>query len=123
MVLSIQEDTLGNLYFDTADGVCKFNGSQFEKLEVSEAGPEVNQWKSEPGDLWFRMGWNQKGPYRYDGKNLYRLEFPKNPMEDEFYAKYPNVPYNPYGLYSIFRDSKNHLWFWYFQSRNLSIRW
>ncbi|MCB9298419.1 MAG: hypothetical protein H6559_35705, partial [Lewinellaceae bacterium] len=33
-VLSAQEDKLGNLYFDTSEGVCRFDGRQFSTLEV-----------------------------------------------------------------------------------------
>jgi ligand-binding sensor domain-containing protein len=32
-------------------------------------------------------------------------------MEDEFYAGYPNASYNPYGIYSIYKDSKGNIWF------------
>ena len=110
-VISVQEDKAGNLYFDTQDGVSKFDGQKFTKLEVAENDSSKNEWKSEPDDLWFRIGWDKKGPYRYDGKNLYHLEFPKNKKEDEFYAKNPNAGFNPYSIYSMYKDSKGNMWF------------
>jgi hypothetical protein len=51
------------------------------------------------------------GPYRYDGTSLYHLEFPKIALEDDYYSKFPRVPYSPYGVYTIHRDSRGSLWF------------
>lgn len=110
-IIAIQEDRFGNLYFDTQDGVSKFDGRKFTKLVVTENNSSGNKWRSEPDDLWFRIGWEKRGPYRYDGKNLYHLEFPKNKMEDEFYAKNPNAGFNPYGIYSMYKDTKGNMWF------------
>ncbi len=110
-ILSVQEDDSGNLYFDTLDGVCKYDGEKFTTLTVTESGNSQNEWRSAPGDLWFRMGWSHSGPFKYDGKNLQYLAFPKNKMADEFYKDHPDAPYNPYGLYSLFKDSKGNIWF------------
>lgn len=109
-ILSVQEDDFGNLYFDTPEGVLKYDGQKFITLTVVENTESENEWKSEKGDLWFRMGWDKSGPYRFDGKNLYHLKLPKNEMEDEFYEKNPNTSYNPYGIYSLFKDSKDNIW-------------
>jgi len=110
-ILGIQEDRLGNIYFDTAEGVSKFDGKQFKTLEVIENSSVKNEWKLEPNDLWFRMGWNSGGPYRFDGKRLFHLQFPKNSMENEFNSKYPNVSFNPYAIYYIYKDTKGSMWF------------
>lgn len=110
-VLGVQEDQLGNVYFDTPEGVSKFDGQQFITLTVTEHSAKKNEWKLAPTDLWFRIGWDKKGPYRFDGQHLYHLEFPKSNMEDEFYKKHPNVSYNPYSIYSMYKDSKGNLWF------------
>ncbi|GAA4268200.1 ligand-binding sensor domain-containing protein [Hyunsoonleella aestuarii] len=110
-VWGIQEDRFGNIYFDTAEGVSKFDGQQFTTLNVVENSSFKNEWKLEPNDLWFRMGWNNSGPYRFDGENLYHLQFPKNIIEDKFYSINPNVSYNPYGVYHIYKDSKGNMWF------------
>lgn len=127
-ILSIQEDHKGNIYVDTPEGVSKFDGQQFTTLKVVENNSAKNQWKSEPNDLWFRMGWDNNGPFRFDGEHLYRLQFPKNKMEDEFYLKYPNASYNPYGVYFIYKDSKGTIWFGtssvgIYQYNGSEIRW
>ena len=110
-IISVQEDKHGNLYFDTPAGISKFDGQTFTTLEVDENGTTKQEWKLEKDDLWFSAGWEHKGPYRFDGTNLYQLEFPKNELEDEFYSKYPNVSHSPYGIYSIYKDKKGNIWF------------
>ena len=110
-IISVQEDNFGNLYFDTPEGVFKYNGEEFTILAIVESMESKNEWISEPGDLWFRMGWDKSGPYRFDGNNLYHLKFPKNIMEEEFYRKYPNASFNPYSIFSIYKDSKGNIWF------------
>lgn len=110
-IWSIQEDRFGNIYFDTNEGVSKFNGQQFTTLKIVENSSDKNEWKSESNDLWFRMGWNNNGPYRFDGENLYHLQFPKNIVEEEFYSQNPNTSYSPYGVYYIYKDSKGNMWF------------
>ena len=110
-IWGIQEDIFGNIYFDTKEGVSKFDGQKFTTLEVVENSSVENEWKSEPNDLWFRMGWNNRGPYRFDGKHLYHLQFPKNEVENEFTSINPDASYNPYGVYYIYKDSKGNMWF------------
>jgi ligand-binding sensor domain-containing protein len=110
-IISVQEDNSGNLYFDTPEGIYKYNGQQFTTLKVAENDTKKSEWKLKPTDLWFRMGWKHKGPFRYDGEKLHPLEFPKSNIEDEFYKKYPNASYNPYSIFSIFKDSKGSIWF------------
>ncbi len=110
-VWGIQEDRFGNIYFDTAEGVSKFDGQKFTTLRIVENSSVKNEWKSKPNDLWFRMGWNSSGPYRFDGKHLYQLQFPKNEVENEFNSLNPNASYNPYGVYYIYKDSKGSMWF------------
>jgi len=110
-IIGIQEDRFGNIYFDTTEGVSKFDGEKFTTLEIIENSSVENEWKLESNDLWFRLGWNNSGPYRFDGKNLYHLQFPKNEMENEFNSKYPNASYNPYGVYYIYKDTKGTIWF------------
>ncbi len=109
-ILSVQEDHFGNLYFDTPESVFKYDGQKFTPLPVVENQASANEWKSAPGDLWFRMEWDKSGPFRFDGEKLYHLKLPKNIMENEFYSKYPNASYNPYGIYTIYKDSKGNIW-------------
>jgi ligand-binding sensor domain-containing protein len=111
VVLGIQEDKFGNLYFDTSEGVSKFDGQTFTTLEITKQDSSKNKWQLNSDDLWFRMGWDKKGPYRYDGQSLYYLEFPKPSLVDDFYAKYPNATFSPYGIYSMYKDRQGHVWF------------
>jgi len=54
--ISVQEDNFGNLYFDTPEDVYKYDGVKFTTLPVVHINESENEWKSEPGDLWFRIG-------------------------------------------------------------------
>lgn len=96
----IKEDTLGNLYFASFydnPSITKFNGNRFEKLiPVAD-----DHWELNPADLWFRHTFeNNNIVYRYDGLRLHELRLPQP----------PNLP-NPFGIYSIYKDSKGNIWF------------
>lgn len=110
-VWGIQADKHGNIYFDTEKGVSKFNGKQFNTLTIKSGSENENKWELNTNDLWFKMGWGNLGPYRYDGTNLYALKFPKPERADSFYAQYPNVSYAPNSIYTIYKDRKGHIWF------------
>lgn len=106
----IQEDKSGNLYFSTNGGISKFDGRSFTTLEPQATG----EWKLQPDDLWFPAGQDTGAVYRYDGKSLYRLAFPKTKAGDAATLprdKFPNAKYSPYDVYTIFKDSKGNLWF------------
>ncbi len=108
----IQEDKSGNIYFTTDEGISKFDGRSFTTLKPT---PAV-EWKKEPDDLWFGGGQDSGVVYRYDGKSLHRLAFPKTKAGDKHYvdvprSKFPNAKYSPYDTYTIFKDSKGNLWF------------
>jgi len=105
----IQEDKAGNLYFESDQGVTKFDGKTFQKLWIKD-GFEAD-WKLNENDLWFQVGYNNKGPYRSDGNTLYLLKFPTSSKEVEFFNMYPNAGYSPYGVYYHYTDSKNNVWF------------
>lgn len=110
-ITSVQEDQLGNLYFDTPEAVYRYDGKKFTSLPIAERQEPQPEWQIGPNDLWFQIGWDKSGPYRFDGEKLHHLKFPKNNLEDAFFQKYPNASYNPYGIYSIFHDSKGNVWF------------
>lgn len=110
-IWGIQEDQLGNLYFDTPEGICKYDGQSFTTLPLADSEASQNEWILNPDDLWFRMGWDKNGPYRYDGTSLYHLAFPKSERADAFYANNPNASYTPYGIYTLYKDRKGTLWF------------
>ena len=112
-IRGIQEDKHGNLFFTTLSGISKFNGKAFTTLEKSENTESARQWKLQPEDLWFGiLGKDgEKGPYRYDGEQLYSLEFPKHEREDDYYRRFPNVSWSPYEIYSIYKDHRGVIWF------------
>jgi ligand-binding sensor domain-containing protein len=105
-IREIKEDKSGNIFIVTLEGVSKYDGQKFFTTPVIES----NEWKMEPGDLWFKAP-GKNGTFRYDGTSLYHLEFPKHYLADDFYKAIPNPPYNPYEVYTIYEDSKGNLWF------------
>lgn len=110
-VRGIQEDHLGNIYIQTLEGISKFDGQRFETLKIKEGSAHTNEWVLHPNDLWFSIGFDNKGPYRYDGEYLYYLEFPDAPYATEIYAQRPNMSFSPYGVYKIYKDAQGHMWF------------
>ena len=106
-ILTIQEDKRGNIYFDTPKGVSRFDGKTFTTLKVTSGG----DWKLTSDDLWFRMGTERDGPYRFDGTSLFRLKFPHIKRADEFRRKFPNATWSPYGIYTMYRDENGAMWF------------
>lgn len=103
----IKEDKLGNVYFNTVNGIIKYDGEFFTQLMVSNT---KGNWKLEPNDVWFKNGWDSGKVYRYDGRYLYLLELPKTNIGDDFLLK-NQVAANPYTVYHIYTDSKGNIWF------------
>ncbi len=113
-IRSIQEDRSGNIFVKSDGGVSQFDGLAFRPLVVADA--DGSGWKLGPDDLWF-TGWQDEGTvYRYDGTSLHRLAFPKTTLGEDHIAKYPRskfpgMAFNPYDVYTIFKDSKARVWF------------
>lgn len=110
-IRGIQEDSNGNIYFDTGQGVSKFDGLIFSTLPIKNPNLPTNDWVLQSDDLWFRIGFNKNGVYRFDGEVLHYLKFPKSPQEDTFYKINSNTSLQPYGLYTIYKDRKGFMWF------------
>ncbi len=110
-VIGIQEDSFGNIFFDTGEGVSKFDGSEFRTLQIANADSSAHEWKLQSSDLWFRMGTHHDGPLRYDGNYLYPLAFPKTDRANEFHKNNPDASWNPYGIYTVYKDRSGALWF------------
>jgi ligand-binding sensor domain-containing protein len=107
-VRQIQEDKFGNIFISTFSGINKFDGKTFTTLQPIKS----KEWKLEPNDLWFYiLGKKNEGAYRYDGKKLYSLEFPKHYLHDEIYPRVVNSFFSPYEVYSIYKDRKGAMWF------------
>jgi ligand-binding sensor domain-containing protein len=108
-IRQIQEDEFGNIYFSTLEGINKFDGKKFTTLQPIKS----KEWKLEPNDLWFNIlgKSNENGPYRYDGTNLFQLEFPKHYMHEEMTKRTKNTIFSPYEVYCIYKDRKGAMWF------------
>lgn len=108
-VRGIQEDKLGNVFITSLGGIHKFDGHHFTTLPVVE----TTHWQKGPDDLWFSIlgKRNEQGPYRYDGKTLYHLKFPKHYMEDAHYAIHGRHSWSPYEVYTIYHDQQGNIWF------------
>ncbi len=68
-----QEDTTGNIYFTTYEGISKFDGKSFTTLSVSNSSTPTD-WKKHADDLWFIGPPDAGVVFRYDGNSLRRLE-------------------------------------------------
>jgi ligand-binding sensor domain-containing protein len=106
-IRDIQEDADGKLYFATLSGISQFDGKQFTTLVPTED----SEWKLEPGDLWFPGRQELNGAFRYDGRQLHHLALPKSDLHAAFYNDLPHPPFNPYHVYTTYRDSKGRMWF------------
>lgn len=115
-VRGIQEDKAGNIYFTTSGGIAVFNGETIRALVPVKAAAPGEGWRLDPDDLWFPGGQNIGEVYRYDGTTLHALSFPRTELGNAHFAQYPRsefpaMKYSPYDVYSIFKDSRGHLWF------------
>lgn len=109
-VREIQQDKAGNIYIGTLGGITKFDGNTFSTLKPVRMKTADEGWRLHPDDLWFKGDSTVNGPYRYDGKTLYHLMFPKHFLEARKNAEIPNPPASFYGIYTFYRDRKGHLW-------------
>jgi hypothetical protein len=107
-IRQILEDESGNLYFNTNGGISKFDGSSIRTLTPKQSDTSAGEWKLEPGDLWFK---GHNGPLRYDGESLHRLAFPPHELEGKFRSMFPSVPYSPYAIYVVGKDTTGSIWF------------
>jgi ligand-binding sensor domain-containing protein len=105
-VEDIQEDEQGNIYLNTSRGLCKISGQKISLLKPVES----NEWKLQPGDLWFKSLQFEGNVCRYDGKVLHSLQLPPFQPGEDWRSKYPNSP-SPYAVYTIYKDSKKNIWF------------
>ncbi len=113
-IVQMVEDKSGNVYFNARSGLYKYDGKTFTTLHVSEYSK--NEWRLSPDDLWFKGAQDSGCVYRYDGKKLHRLTFPKTVAGDTHYKNFPrsqftNATYSPYDVYIFYTDRKKNLWF------------
>lgn len=110
-IREIQQDRNGAMYFGTMNGICRYDGYVLNELTPIKSNDSMSGWRLEPGDLWFKGNSNVNGPYRYDGRQLFDLDFPKHELEEELIAQTGIRPWSNYGVYTIYNDSKGNIWF------------
>lgn len=104
----IKGDDSGNVYVSTPKGVNKYDGMHFSTLPVDRFD---QTWRLEPGDLWFRKGAEPGFVWRFDGNFLHQLKVPTNPIGEEYIRTHPGQRANPYDIYTIYEDTRGHVWF------------
>jgi len=114
-ISGFQEDKSGNLYISAGDRISRFDGRSFTALSVSTAS-DPNDWQLNPDDMWFGGPGDTGTVYRFDGKSLHRLAIPETEAGRRHNAAhprslYPNIHYSPYDPFTIFKDSKDNIWF------------
>lgn len=113
-VRAIAEDRAGNIIAISEPGeVSKFDGHAFTVLHPDASKSE---WRLHPDDLWFSAGPDTGAVFRYDGAALHRLTLPKTEAGEAWQARhpratYPGIKYSPYDVFTIYRDSRGHVWF------------
>ena len=116
-ITCISEDKKGNLWFGTTNGVCRFNGKDFESIEIPQSEtssvwldkvyPIVNPnqvmsiLEDKEGNLWF--GTNGAGVYRYDGESFTQHLSKIGKIYED--GQQHNI------VLSIVEDLKGKLWF------------
>lgn len=103
----IKEDQLGNLFFNTSNGLSKYDGKQFTTVPVVR----TNQWKIQANDLWFKYESDSGHVGRYDGKVLHRLTFPSITFNGEIIRENAQMKNSPYSVYTIYTDRRGNIWF------------
>jgi len=111
-IRGIQEDGIGNIYFETVHGISKYDGNNFITLEPIISAD--NNWKLKQDDLWF--GCLIKGLYRYDGTSLFELRLPEQDLKAAFGSDlnegaFTSNDRGPYLVYGIDKDREGNLWF------------
>jgi len=109
-IRDIQEDKYGNIYIGTPTGVSKYDGSTFKTLHHLDTA--LNDWKLDPGDLWFNCNGNHL--YRCDGEWLYELQLPEVDLVGQGMAtsgvQFSGMNNSAYAVYGIDKDKEGNLW-------------
>lgn len=103
----IKEDKNGNLYFNTPEGIDKFDGKQFTRVPIIES--LKSDWKLLPDDLWFKCSNKSGHVYRCDGKRAFVLNFPSNSLGDSVLSS--NAKAFSYDVYCTYKDNQGNIWF------------
>ena len=105
----IQEDSDGNIYFDTPTGVSRFDGKSIVTLPRRQL--RAAEWRLGPTDLWFNVNGEMAGALRYHDDSLSFLPLPTHDLESAFGIQSNNASFTPYGVYSTYEDNQGNMWF------------
>ena len=108
-IRGIQEDSEGNIYFDTPGGFCQFDGHKLSKLHLSRSNANAQVWNST--DIWFKGNGDINGAFRYDGDSVYHYLLPEFDLYEVYGKNLNDSPYSPYGVYSMYKDDLGYMWF------------
>lgn len=102
-ILSIQEDTEGNLWFETNNGICKYDGKKFHNLSDSLKNATKKQIENNNRSLFFNYQGNM---YQFNGRSFSKFSIaPK-----EYVQQSTNLD-TPYGVYCTLKDKSGNIWF------------
>lgn len=102
-VSDIQEDIAGNLWFNTSEGLCKFDGKNFINFTDTLTHVSIERLDFKSDDLFFCYNGIV---YRYDGSS-----FTKFIIHPATYKPSPADLDRPYGVYCVLKDKSGNLWF------------
>lgn len=103
LVLKIEEDINGQLWFSTRDGVCSFDGLKFKNYTDSMNEMPYGKLQYKQGGLFFSL---LNGLCFYDGKS-----FTSFAIHPETYNPEPYQINRPYSVYSTLVDKEGKVWF------------
>lgn len=113
-VREVAEDRAGNIIaISEPGGVTKFDG---HILSVLHPASSEGEWRLHEDDRWFLAGPDTGAVFRYDGAVLHRLTLPKSKAGEAWQARYPRatypgIKYSPYDVFTIYKDTRGHMWF------------
>jgi len=108
-VRTVQVDTEGTLWFTSRDGLGRFDGNAFTRVEGPTNGPTgADSFVARPPgpDALFFPG--REGVFVYDGVALRYLQLPIDPADIKTRRERPW--FNPYAVYSVSRDVDGNVW-------------
>ncbi|RNC80410.1 MAG: hypothetical protein ED559_00930 [Phycisphaera sp.] len=101
----------GDVLVSTNSGVFLFDGESFSRVEEKHARTPDDGWRLSDDDVWVVYKPGEHGPSRYDGEVLHVLNLPESPYNEMFADDRDNPPFPVDGIYSIYKDSRGHVWF------------
>lgn len=102
-ILTIQEDAEGNLWVETNNSICKYDGISFQNLSGSLKSATQKQIENNNKNLFFNYQGNM---YQFNGNSFSQFSIaPK-----EYVQQTTNLD-TPYGVYCTLKDKSGNIWF------------